>query len=387
MTRLRRATAAAVGASLSIVVLAACSDSGSGGSDTAASEPSGQGSATLDALYEGNEGTPPSTSPPAAKDKEVWWISCGQVSSACSTYAAAGQEAAEAIGWDFHIADGNLNIANGEATALKTAIAANPDAIVLDAFGCTGVQPQLQQAKAAGIPVLGLSNTDCSDAGTGPSLFTVPMVYSDTVPGHKEFWTSWGDWSARYVSADSGGDAKIIAAFGEGDPQFDFLKEGFESGLEAECPNCEVVEVPWTLADLAPNGPWVTALRNALIQNPDADYVWFPFDFNAVESGGAKVVLQSGSKAKVISNTGLNGALDMVRSGQMYAEAVSFDVDWPSWAAIDQLNRHFNDEDSVPQGLGFVAVDKDHNLPAESGQNFQSQVDFRSMYQEAWGVG
>jgi ribose transport system substrate-binding protein len=400
MARLRRAAAVAVGASISLVILAACSDSDSGASGTdssssssssssgsSSSSSSDAGGSALDALYQGNEGTPPTTSPPAAKDKEVWWISCGQVSSACSAYAEAGKQAAEAIGWDFHIADGNLNQANGEATAMRTAIAAKPDAIILDAFGCTGVQPELQQAKDAGIAVLGLSNTDCSDAGTGPSLFTVPMIYSDTVPDNKAYWTSWGDWSAQYLAADSGGGATIIAAYGEGDPQFDFYKQGFEDTLKTECPDCNVIPVPWTLADLAPNGPWVTALRNALVKNPDADYVWFPFDFNAVESGGTKVVLQSGSKAKVISNTGLSGALDLVRSGQIYAEALSFDIDWPSWGAIDELNRYFNGEDSVPQGLGYVAVDKDHNLPSEPGQNFQTQVDFESLYKQAWGVG
>jgi ribose transport system substrate-binding protein len=164
------------------------------------------------------------------------------------------------------------------------------------------------------------------------------------------------------------------------------LATGFKDAL-AKCSGCTVINVPWTLADLAPNGPWVTALRNALIKNPDAAYVWFPFDFNAIESGGTKAVLQSGSKAKVISNTGLGEALDLVRSGQLYAEATSRSSEWESWAAIDELNRHFNKQSSVAEGLGYISITKDHNLPATAGSSYQPAVDFAAAYKKAWGVG
>jgi ribose transport system substrate-binding protein len=309
------------------------------------------------------------------------------VSAACASYAAGGKTAADALGWTFHLADGNLNQANGEAAALRTALAAKPDAIVLDAFSCSGVKAELQQAKQQNVPVLGLETTDCSDAGSGPSLFTVPMIYSITYPNNKAWWTGWGAWSADYIAAQSGGNAKVIAAFGQGDPQFDFLKAGFKAGL-ASCSGCSIVaEVPWTLADLAPNGPWITALRNSFIKHSDATYVWFPFDFNAVESGGAKAVLTSGIKAKAISNTGLGEALDLVRSGQLFAEATSRSSEWESWAAMDEINRHFNNQPSAPEGLGYISIDKTHNLPAKSGQGYQTKVDFAAAYKKAWGVG
>lgn len=390
MVRLRRMTVMATIAAASALALAACGSS-SDSSSASGSSPSSAGSsasesAALAALYKGNEGTPPSTSPPAAKGKTVWWISCGQVSAACSGYAAAGQKAAEALGWTFKLADGNLNQANGEATALRTAIAAKPDAIILDAFGCSGVQPELQQAKSQGIPVMGLVNTDCDEAGTGPALFTIPMIYSETYPTNKAYWIGWGDWSGQFVAADAGGKTTILAAYGKGDAQFDFQKQGFEAAVKKNCAECTIIPVPWTLADLGPNGSWLTAMRNALVQHPDAGYVWFPFDFNTVESGGAKVVLQSGSKAKVISNTGFANSLDLVRAGQVYAEASSFDTAWTSWAAMDQVNRYFNKQPSVPQGFGYISIDKNHNLPATPGQDYKTSVDYQNLYKQAWGV-
>ena len=390
----RRLTAVAVGVAVPAILLTACSSGSSGTSGAASSGVAATatglpaGVPTLDQLFKGNAEAPPTSSPPAAKGKNVWWISCGQQSQSSAAFAAAGKAAVEAIGWTFHLADGNLNIANGYATAMRTALAAHPDAIIEDAFSCSVVQPELQQAKQEGVPVLGLETTDCSDAGTGPSLFTIPMIYSKIYPGNKAWWTGWGQWSADFLIADSGGHAKVITSFGVGDPQFTFLKAGFMKEF-AKCSGCSIVaDVPWTVTDLAPNGPWVAGLRNALIKNPDATYVWFPFDSPfATSSGGVKAVLQSGSKAKVVAGIGSAAALDLIRSGQMYAEGVARDSAWESWAAIDELNRHFNHQASAPEGLGYVSITKSHNMPPNSGQDYQTSVPFESLYKKAWGVG
>lgn len=401
--RVRRVAALAAGIAVPVIVLTACGSSSSGSSSNGsassgassaapADTPAASGTAaatgvpTLAQLYQGNEGKPPASSPPAAKGKTVWWISCGQQSAACSGYAAAGKAAAEAIGWNFHLADGNLNVANGYATAMRTALAAHPDAIIEDGFSCSTVQPELEQAKQQNVPVIGVDTTDCNDDKTGPALFSVPMTYSTQYATPQEWWTGWGEWSGNFVAADSGGNAKVIVADGQGDPQFTYLDNGFKSAL-AKCAGCSIVaDVPWTLSSLGPSGAWLPALRNALLKNPDATYVWFPFDFNTVESGGAKAVLASGSKAKVISNTGLGNALDLIRSGQVYAEATAKSSEWESWAAIDELNRYFNHQPSVSEGLGFISITKDHNLPATAGANYQTSVPFEQLYKKAWGV-
>lgn len=402
--RLRRITAMGVLAAVPAIVLTACSSStksstapsstaaaAGSSSDTAAASSSGSSPAaavpTLEQLFQGNEGTPPSSGPPAAKNKTVYWISCGQQSAACAGYAAAGQAAAQAIGWTFKLIDGNLNTANGYANGMRTALAAHPSAIVEDAFSCDVVQPELVQAKAEKVPVIGVDTTDCNDAGTGPALFTVPLVYSSTYPTNAAWWAGWGSWAADFIVADSGGKAKIIVNYGQGQSQYKFMNDAFNAVIKA-CTGCPIVDsVNWTLADLQPNGPWVTGLRNALIKHPEASYVWFPFDFNAVESGGAKAVLQSGSKAKVVTNTGEASALALIPSGQIYAEAAAKSSEWESWAAMDELNRYFAGQQSVPEGEGYISIDKDHNMPTQSNVDYQTKVDFESIYKKSWGVG
>jgi hypothetical protein len=54
-------------------------------------------------------------------------------------------------------------------------------------------------------------------------------------------------------------------------------------------------------------------------------------------------------------------------------------------AGIDALNRIFNGEKAVDEGLGFRAWDKDHNLDA-SGP-WRSKVYYKSAYTKVWGVG
>jgi ribose transport system substrate-binding protein len=392
--RLLRKTFALVVVAALAVLVAACSSSSSSSATSASSSSSStsSGSAlasssfpTLAQLFNGTNGVPPTSSPPPAKGKTIWWISCGQTAASCVYYANAGKAAAEAIGWKFHLADANLNIANGNATALEAAIAAHPSAIVEDAFSCSTVEPALEQAKADGIPVIGLETLDCSDVG-GPKLFSVSMIYSKQIPTNKALWSAFGTYAADYIIASTDEHAKVLAAFGQGDPQFNLMNAAFKAQF-AKCSGCSVLaSLPWTPATLSPNGPWITSLRNALIKYPDATDVWVPFDTMAVENGGAEAVATSGSHAKMVSGLGIANALDYIRSGLISAEGYAQPSAWVSWAAIDELNRYFDGQPAVPEGIGLVAIDKNHNLPP-AGQNYASNIPFEALYKKAWGVG
>src|SRR4051794_28776004 len=97
----RKTGAVAVGAVVGLL-LAACGGGGSSStaSDTGSSSDAGTAStASLDSLFKGTEGVPPTSAPAPAKGKTVYWISCGQQSASCAAYAAAGKAAGEAIGW------------------------------------------------------------------------------------------------------------------------------------------------------------------------------------------------------------------------------------------------------------------------------------------------
>ena len=142
-TRTRRWVS--VGASAAAVLLAAtaCSSgssstatsatpSDSSASSTASSSSTGAANGatlTMDQLYAGTYAQPPTTSPAGAKGKSVWWISCSQAVVSCSEPAAAAAAAAKILGIDFHVADGKFNVGGAFTTAVRTALAAKPDAL------------------------------------------------------------------------------------------------------------------------------------------------------------------------------------------------------------------------------------------------------------------
>jgi len=341
---------------------------------------------TLQQLYKGSEAPPPPTSPPPAKGKSVWWISCAQSTPDCATRASAAQAAGKALGWDVHIADANLGLNNGYVTAMRTALAAHPSAIIQDAFSCQSDQEALQEAKQQGVLVMGPEALDCSDTG-GPKLFSVDMVYNNTERTAQEYWQAFGKYSADYIIDESGGKAKVIANLGTGDPEFALLNEAFLSELR-KCSGCTIVHnVHWTISDLVPNGPWINAFRTALIKYPDATAVYFPFDFMQSTLGGAQAIRTSGLKVTGFGGTGGSDSMDLIRQGLWTADTEAYSLPWMAWAAMDELNRAFNHQSAVPEGVGFVTVDSDHNLPPTAGSDYETKIDYVSAYKKAWAAG
>jgi len=217
-----RTVKAALVVAAAALVTAACSSSSTSSSTTDTSAPAASSSSasastdefagipTLDALYKGFETTPPTTSPAPAKNKKIYWISCGQAAPDCAIKSAAGEKAVKAMGWEFHLIDGAFGQGGAYATAIRTAIAAGADAIVEDAFPCSDVQQPLQEAKAKGVLVVPMETIDCSEAGTGDALFTVPMQYGDAEKTQTDWWKAFGKYSADYIIRASNGKAVII---------------------------------------------------------------------------------------------------------------------------------------------------------------------------------
>jgi ribose transport system substrate-binding protein len=382
----QRRWAAALAVVAASVVAAGCSSSSSnssgGGSSNNLTSNHAPGLPSLAEQFRGTKGTPPTTPAPAPKNKTVYILNCGAQVQSCNDYATAAVSAVKALGWHYNVVNANLNAASGDEKAIETAVAAHPDAIIQEAFSCSTDEPGLEQAKAAHIPVIGVETLDCSDVG-GPQLFTVPLIYSDTASTGTQWWTNFGKYAADYIIAASGGQAKLIATFGQGDPQFTAMNKGFMSQF-TKCQGCQMLEqVPFTPAS---QSLWLPTFKSALVKHPNANYVWVPFDSLAVESGGALALKASGVHAQLVSDIGESSALGMIRSGLISAEGYARDSRWMVWGAVDELVRYFDAQKPVPEGLGLVSVDINHNMPASPSSDYQSKVDYQAVYEKDWGV-
>lgn len=380
LTALRRLALPVLVPLVMAAALTGCSSDAEGGTTK---EEVAENTSGLDALFEGTEHEPP-TEGPAATDKSVWWISCGMAIPDCSVPANAAKEAAEKLGVDFHIADGKLNVGGGNEAAVRTALAAKPDALIIHGISCPIIQAPLQEAVDAGVEVMGVESLDCADTG-GPDLFTAEMNYAEGAETGEQYFSKWGEISAEYVIAATQEKAKVIVNAGT-EPLQALINDAFVAKL-SECSECEVVEtVEFGSADLAPEGTWIQQFRAALAQHPEATAVFLPFDVNIATAGGAQAIAESGLDLIGAGGSGQAPALDLVRDGKFTAATAAHSANWMGYAAIDNINRVLNGEETVPQGVGFRVVDVNHNLPASPETDYETPIDFKGLYEQLWSA-
>src|SRR4030095_874951 len=106
--------------------------------------------------------------------------SADQKSGGASGVGDGAQEAAEVMGWDFRILDGQGSVP-ARTSALTQAIALNPDGIILGHIDAAEQAPIIEQAIEAGIKVVGWH------AGPGPGkIDAVPGVFTNITPDPNE---------------------------------------------------------------------------------------------------------------------------------------------------------------------------------------------------------
>jgi ribose transport system substrate-binding protein len=378
-------------AASALLLVAGCTSGGSTGSTGGApvsdnpTTSSISGVPSLADQYKPDESAPPSTSPPLVKNKTIWYIECGAGIPGCVQKGKFTEEAAKAAGWNFHIADGNLGIADGYNAAIRSAIAAKADAIIVDSFSCQPAQQSLREARAAKIPVLGIESTDCSVFDHGPNMYTVPFIPNSTLTSNEKWFQARGTRAADYIIQATGGKAKLINSPGLADPDYVTESNAFAAEFK-KCSSCKVVGAsPWHEADLTPNGKWITGIQAQLVKNPDANAVLFPYEAFSLTLGGARDVKAAGVHAISFGGVADPGGIDAVRDGTLTAITNARSVEWEGYAAIDTLNRYFNHKPSVPEGVGMALITKGHNLPA-TGDQYVATVNFKADYLKAWGV-
>ncbi|ADP80920.1 sugar ABC transporter substrate-binding protein [Pseudofrankia inefficax] len=366
----------------------ATASSGGPSAAPAASSLAGSGSSaiagvpTLDELFKGLTSPPPTTGPAPTKGKNVWLVSCGQAIPGCSKLAAAVQQAAADLGWNFHIADGMLGANDGFNVAMRTAIAAKPDAIIDESIDCALIEQSLKEAKAAGIPVIAGQANDCADA----PLFAGPSKFSTSAPAVKDFFGSWGEAGAAYIINKTGGKAKIIMSY-VGNVVGKDINEGFQTTI-SKCSGCQVVgNFTIQATETTPGGPFGQQLQAMLTKYPDANVVYLPYDSQLTNGGGAQIVKQSGRDILLVGGQGTAPAIaDLVRSGQLSAMTSVVSQLWLGYATADNVNRVLSGQPTVAEGVGVVTVDKDHGLPAD-GVPAATSFDVKATYNKLWGVG
>ncbi|MER6975666.1 substrate-binding domain-containing protein [Streptomyces carpinensis] len=383
----------------SLALLVGCSDGGTTARSTGSSgqlvAPSPDkvvtpGVPPMKDLYTGAFSRPPTTSfgsLKALKGKSVWWVTCSSGTPACLIPGQAAKEAGRALGIDVTIADGKYNIGGAQSTAIRSAIAAHADGIILYGMNCSNVQQALEEAKSAHVLVMGAASPDCSANG-GPALYTAPMLYNEKIKDSMAWYRAMGALSADYIINRSNGQAKIIYNFNTAESQLRAADEGFRAQW-AKCKTCKMVDqIKYAITDHVQNGPWIQAFRSSLIKHPDANAIFLDWDVEMSVLGGVQAVREAGmTNTLIFGGEGVQETFDFVHQGRVTALTKVTARQWFGYAAMDNMARALNGRPAVPEGLGLVVTDKDHNLPA-AGQLFAGPpgIDFKALYRKSWGA-
>lgn len=367
-----------------VLTAAACStESGEGtqtGSDDAVSE---QATTELEALFgDGTFALPPDSGPAAQPDARVAIVNSGVQSPTGTKQAEAATEAAELLGWDLSIYDGKYEPAAYQE-GIRRAIASNADVIWLFSIDCPLVKNALEEAKQAGIPVVSQEAADCSDVDpNSESYFARTLEFQE---GNFVEWAeALGASQAVWLLSRLGEEANIIEF---SVPELIITKaisDGFQAKMEEMCPTCPVETVEVKTAEFGP--PLQQKFETALLRNPDANGISVSYD-DLMTTGGAAAVMSSGrnDSLEVVAGSGFPANVDLIHKNEGQDAGFGYDAGIETWAAADMVNRLLAGEETVPSGVGVAVFDGENGLPPE-GTQWETSLDYQSIYKEVWGV-
>jgi ribose transport system substrate-binding protein len=337
----------------------------------------------LEAAFAGTTGTTPTTPTAPKKGVKVWVVSCGQQVPSCATPVAGAMEAAKLVGWEAKTCDGQLN-PDGWGNCVRQAVSAGADVILPVGIDCASIQQPFEEAKQAGVKVVGAGGADC-DATGGEALWATERLQVEGL-SIEDYWKQAGATVAQYLIGSTDAEAKVLEVKFTDPLWGGWLSEGFNTEL-ATCEDCEVVDTLEMANNDFVSGTATDKFSAALQKATGANAVFVPVG-GWMPTGFAQAVVASGRQADLVVGTGFGDAanMELIRTNGGQNGVLGYATEWGAWGSIDEAIRVMNGEEPVVEGDGFQMVDADHNLPAE-GEDYQGNVDFKSEYKKLWGVG
>jgi ribose transport system substrate-binding protein len=374
----------AVGIVASVTVLAGCSatstdDSSSSGDSSKVS------SDVKDAVTAAKE--LPSFEPPgdaidpsSLKGKKVF-----EIPSAANPFVQSISDTMKGVAGDYGLeyrVFENQSQVSQWVQGMDQAIRAKVDLIILNgAPDPRALQPQLQEAEKAKIPVLvvhfhddgSVAPPDCEGCNGGVAgLVTAPFYKA-------------GVAAADWIIQDSGASAKVLIVGGSDILPSPGTIKAMEKEFADKCPDCETKVINIPVADW--NTKTQGEVQSALQSDPSITYVYLLYD--AMVAGGVPAVetLGKGGKVKITSYNGSPYALDYIAKGDVVAMNVGEDTVGIGYASMDQAFRILLGKPTVKTSTPIRIWDdsnvKDAGDPAKSGQGYGDA--FPEGYRKLWG--
>lgn len=286
----------------------------------------GEGLAAAQAVVDANLVPPADIGPTIAltaapEEKTVAWLECSLPS--CIAIGQGFAQATELLGWNLEV----ISFATDAAPAFQQALDQGVDYVAITGTAPALIQDQLDQAAAAGIPVM-----SCFDANE-PAEGGFAMQCGDATSVEVA-----GDLISNAIIADSGGTANVLMV---NIPDFTVLKveaDASRAAYEANCPDCTFNELALTLDQLLA-GEVAGAILSSVQADPEIEYIHFAFDGLA---GGVSSTLADADLLDGLKLVGVdyNGAiLQEIVDGTMQFWTTN-PKEYSAWLMVDAMARH-----------------------------------------------
>ena len=280
------------------------------------------------------------------------------------------KKAAEAAGAIYTICDNQAEVSQWVA-CMDQAVNSDQDIILLSGSpDPRALQPQIQAAKDAGIPVTAIHFHDdespavpaCEGCENLTAVVTAPFNVA-------------GKAAADWIIADSNGTANTLIVGGSDILPSPATIDTMTKEFDEKCAECEYTVINIPVADW--NTKTQTEIQAALQANPEIDYVYVLYD--AMVAGAVPAVETLGrTDVKIGSYNGSPFALDFIAQGDTVAFNVGEDTPGIGYAAIDQAFRILTGNAPV-QTRTPIRIWDDTNV-AEAGTPAQPGVGYGDAY-------
>lgn len=318
----------------------------------------------------------PTTGPVAAEGKRIVVLAGDMKNGGILGVTNGVTEAAGVIGWDVTVLDGAGSI-QARAAAFGQALALKPDGIVINGFDAVEQQAALDQAKAAGIPMVSWHAGPVIGPDAASGIFA--NVSTDAMEVSAA--------AAKWAFADAGGKPGVViftdSTYAIAIAKADRIKETIEALGGAVL---EYVDTP--IADTSNRMPTLTT---ALLQKHGARWTHalaindIYFDFMGPSLAAAGVPGDGAPKA-VAAGDGSESAYQRIRSAQYQAVTVAEPLNLQGWQLVDELNRAISGAawSGYTSPLHVVTAD---NIGFDGGDGnlFDPGNGYRDAYTTIWG--
>ncbi|GAQ59923.1 substrate-binding domain-containing protein [Streptomyces scabiei] len=314
----------------------------------------------------------PTGGPAAVPSRTIVYVAQTMTNPGVSGVAKGVEEAARIIGWDVRTIDGRGTPA-GIRNAFTEAIALKPSGIVVGGFDPASVSRQVEQADAAGIPLIGWHATAAPGPSKDPKLFT--NITTDVADVARI--------SADWIIARSGGRAGVVV-FTDASIPFAKRKSELIKKELATCPDVDLLsyeDIPIPQANTG-TVERVSALRTRFgdrwTYSAAINDLYFDHAAPALRAAGRK---GDGAPFNIGAGDGDPSAFQRINGKQYQSATVPEPLSEQGWQIIDEFNRAFTDEPAST----YVAPVHITTATNSGGALSWDSEGYRRAYRKIWG--